>query len=609
MPEILSIHNNLFNHLSDWSDEHRFAKTIDNENPFFVLRAGNDKRLSLGQWLPGDDRSVFVSFWTGGDALNRSPNVYLEVSIETGSCRAIIASRDSEDKRAYFEKLMSYLRTFDIVYLPGAEPGVWENPNVSHGENYISSLDEFISRDKMFIDRYLLANDPASLISDYSSAFGFLTVEQHEDGYYSVKDRKAQLETEKAKQAVTEVLTRNASHNAAGDVNESLTKFRPLPYTLRSLSIRNFQGIKATFIDQLPAGIQWIFITGENGYGKSSVLQSIGLCLSDDRVLDRYLEEDSRIEIELYSLSTVQSFVRLKNSMRGRSFDRPDQVVIGYGPVRLNTAPADGRNNDDKSQNSVMNLFQTATTLKNLKYELFAKKHTQKKTFRALEKAVKEATNGRISQIEVKGEEVFFREKLSNGDLLDAVPLEHLAAGFRSVINIIGDIIVRYGERPGSSNYKDFSGIVLIDEIENHLHPLLQRELPEALSRVFPNLQFIASTHSPIPLLGAPKNSVIITVSRSLEKGIEIERLDDQIDFGNLLPNTILTSPIFGFEKIIPAANVNISEIETSPDFATSEEVKEIRESLNLKKIDIDAIDKSLDEQRNSSDAGSPSPA
>jgi predicted ATP-binding protein involved in virulence len=128
---------------------------------------------------------------------------------------------------------------------------------------------------------------------------------------------------------------------------------------------------------------------------------------------------------------------------------------------------------------------------------------------------------------------------------------------------------------------------------------LLQRELPEALSRVFPKIQFIATTHSPIPLLGAPKESVILTVSRNIDAGITIERLDDQINFANLLPNTILSSPIFGFEDIIPSSNTNISDISTASDFASAEKLDEIKNTLNLKKIDFDAIDTDLKQKHN----------
>ena len=48
----------------------------------------------------------------------------------------------------------------------------------------------------------------------------------------------------------------------------------------------------------------------------------------------------------------------------------------------------------------------------------------------------------------------------------------------------------------------------MIDELDLHLHPQWQRTIVESLRTAFPKIQFIASTHSPIPLLGAPNNSI-----------------------------------------------------------------------------------------------------
>ncbi|CAA6803031.1 MAG: Unknown protein, partial [uncultured Aureispira sp.] len=97
-------------------------------------------------------------------------------------------------------------------------------------------------------------------------------------------------------------------------------------------------------------------------------------------------------------------------------------------------------------------------------------------------------------------------------------------------------------------------GIVLIDEIDIHLHPNWQKKFVQTLTKLFPKIQFIASTHSPIPLLGAPKETVILNVEKpSSREGIKVRKLD--IDVTTLTPNTILTSPIFGFEGIISDAH------------------------------------------------------
>jgi len=119
--------------------------------------------------------------------------------------------------------------------------------------------------------------------------------------------------------------------------------------------------------------------------------------------------------------------------------------------------------------------------------------------------------------------------------------------------------------QPEIKNPSDFTGIVLIDEIEAHLHPKWQKEFPHILSTTFPKVQFIVTTHSAISLLGMPENTVFFRVQRSEEKGTYIERMD--IDVKNLLPNAIYTSPLFDMESIRSTENKGIAELNVEDDF------------------------------------------
>jgi predicted ATP-binding protein involved in virulence len=77
----------------------------------------------------------------------------------------------------------------------------------------------------------------------------------------------------------------------------------------------------------------------------------------------------------------------------------------------------------------------------------------------------------------------------------------------------------------------------------------------------FPQVQFIASTHSPIPLLGVGRNeSFILNVSRSVETGIIVTHND--IEVHRLNPNALLTSPIFGLQNL---GAVDTDEAEAAP--------------------------------------------
>ncbi len=76
--------------------------------------------------------------------------------------------------------------------------------------------------------------------------------------------------------------------------------------------------------------------------------------------------------------------------------------------------------------------------------------------------------------------------------------LQQLSDGERAFIAMLGDLVRRLAlANPDLANPLDGHGVVLIDELELHLHPRWQREVVEKLRTSFPNIQFIATTHSP----------------------------------------------------------------------------------------------------------------
>ena len=92
-----------------------------------------------------------------------------------------------------------------------------------------------------------------------------------------------------------------------------------------------------------------------------------------------------------------------------------------------------------------------------------------------------------------------------------------LSDGYSAIMSIITEIMLRMNNR--LENY-DVQGIVLIDEIETHLHIELQKKILPFLNSFFPNIQFIVTTHSPFVL-----NSVPNTVVYDLEKQTRYEDL------------------------------------------------------------------------------------
>lgn len=91
--------------------------------------------------------------------------------------------------------------------------------------------------------------------------------------------------------------------------------------------------------------------------------------------------------------------------------------------------------------------------------------------------------------------------------------IDDLSAGYQSVLNLILGLAYRMAilNPDEGDNIPNADGIVLIDEIDSNLHPKWQWRIIEALTETFPNVQFIAATHSPI-IVSSCKNANIICI-------------------------------------------------------------------------------------------------
>ena len=88
-----------------------------------------------------------------------------------------------------------------------------------------------------------------------------------------------------------------------------------------------------------------------------------------------------------------------------------------------------------------------------------------------------------------------------------------LSSGYQAVLDIILDIIMRMQNQTQRSFDFNLPGIVLIDEIETHLHLELQKNIMPFLTTIFPNIQFIVTSHSPF-ILNSIRNVVIYDLEK-----------------------------------------------------------------------------------------------
>lgn len=87
-------------------------------------------------------------------------------------------------------------------------------------------------------------------------------------------------------------------------------------------------------------------------------------------------------------------------------------------------------------------------------------------------------------------------------------PFTALSAGYSAALDIVADLILKMQEKNRLVRTYDMPGIVLIDEIETHLHLSLQKEILPILVSLFPNVQFIVTSHSPFVIGSIPSATV-----------------------------------------------------------------------------------------------------
>jgi hypothetical protein len=104
------------------------------------------------------------------------------------------------------------------------------------------------------------------------------------------------------------------------------------------------------------------------------------------------------------------------------------------------------------------------------------------------------------------------------------VPFSALSVGYRTMAAWLTDFIKRMHEAfPEMDEPDDGPAVVLIDEFDLHMHPAWQRKAMAALSREFPNTQFIVTAHSPLVVQAANQQraKIVVLQRRKREDGLE----------------------------------------------------------------------------------------
>lgn len=312
-----------------------------------------------------------------------------------------------------------------------------------------------------------------------------------------------------------------------------------------------------------------LILTGKNGSGKTSVLEGINTFIN--HVINKSLTETSIKEIINNNLVLQESLKRaqegIKNGERTAQqvvknnehfykifqkkvqdfipsqiffsqdilSDLIDNILEGYflfktfeskrvfSPKESNGPQKLELNNQHSTNENINENF--VRQLVNLRLDLLDAKDLGKtEEVSKIEEWFRSFTNILKEIFEDETLELVFDRQNFNYNIItknnESFNLNQLSDGYSSFLAIITELIMRISGTNYTIHSYDAQGLVLIDEIENHLHISLQKKILPFLTTLFPKIQFIVTTHSPF-VLSSIDNAVIY----DLEKQERVENL------------------------------------------------------------------------------------
>ena len=240
------------------------------------------------------------------------------------------------------------------------------------------------------------------------------------------------------------------------------------------------------------------------------------------------------------------------------SYPNDCPVCYGYGTSRRLGKGALG---ESESDNSTASLFSYYTDLRNaeewlLRLDYSSKASDRRSEQRARLEQVKQLLLAILPEGEVKdvrfavGTGVNPVSRVEFSTPYGWVPLRQLGYGYQTLIAWMVDLASRMMERyPDSPNPLAEPAVVLVDEIDLHLHPTWQRQLIGHLTKNFLNTQFIATAHSPLVVQAAPADANIAVLRR---EGDHVVIDNDAKAVRGWRVDQVLTSDLFGLPTARP---------------------------------------------------------
>lgn len=347
--------------------------------------------------------------------------------------------------------------------------------------------------------------------------------------------------------------------------------FRMERVYITKLTIDKVRHLKNISIPLSENQIKHLILTGKNGSGKTSVIEALARYL--DKIFTGERENAFRNcqkELDIKLNNKIESIPELA--------DKYHYILAYYDAARVFQAERPRQIEKVKLQDYYgLTEFPRKEFVKYLldlkMTEALARNNNKTEKadeiqtwFAKLEQLLKQIFDDKTVELEFD-EETFEFHILQHGK--EPFDFNTLSSGYQAVLDIILDIIMRMQNQTQRSFDFNLPGIVLIDEIETHLHLELQKNIMPFLTTIFPNIQFIVTSHSPFIL-----NSIRNVVIYDLEKNLLVENGLDNVPYDGIVEG------YFGADKLSDALKQKFERYKTlvKKKCLSDEELNEIAE-------------------------------
>lgn len=338
---------------------------------------------------------------------------------------------------------------------------------------------------------------------------------------------------------------------------------------IRLENIRGFRELEIDLSGRDGVPRKRTVIIGKNGTCKTSVLRAIALGLCDLADANALLSEpigalvhrganEGKVEMT-FEDGTERGKILQRDNGKERVLHEemtdqfeldewPNLVLFacGYGAGRHGVGPDRAR--DYRVADAVSTLFNYNRTLLDPELTLrrlqdFLGTDRYEGALKGIKRALGLGSEDKIGLPRGGGVE------LSGPSIGETIRLEGWADGYRMTFNWMLDLYGRAMNADRITREGHVRGIVLIDEIEQHLHPSIQAEILPRITEVFPEIQLIATTHSPLVALDArPEELVVLR-----REGDEVVREEAVPDFtGYSAEDMLVDERLFDTEIYAP---------------------------------------------------------